>query len=89
MADGNDLRRYLVEGWCIHLDLIPQGEVIFIPEPEEVNYPKWPRLRYRVFIDVLEVVDWHVPSEDSSSFDDSDSLFNDVPGASRGCLSKA
>jgi hypothetical protein len=56
---------------CIHSDLIPREKVIYIPEPENVHvrgppmfldpeeiiYYDQPTLRYRVQINILEVVD--------------------------------
>jgi hypothetical protein len=63
--------------WCIHPDLIPREKIIFISKPpiglddglplfvrpEDVIYHKHLMLRYRVLIDVLEVADWHEPSD--------------------------
>jgi hypothetical protein len=66
---------------CIHPDLIPREEILFLSEldtvqvrglpmfvdPADVVYPKKPMLRYRVrIIEVLEVEDWHLPDSFSS-----------------------
>jgi hypothetical protein len=70
----------MVQGWCIHHDLIPQDKVVFIPDPEvivkrepplfidleEVIYHNHPTLRHRVLIEVIEVVDWHQPLDSSN-----------------------
>jgi hypothetical protein len=62
----------MVQGWCIHPDVIPQEKVVFIPDPEvvverepplfidleEVIYHSHPTLRHQVLIEVIEVVDW-------------------------------
>jgi hypothetical protein len=67
----------------IHPDLILCKRIMYIPEPnaihvcdpplflnpKEVIYHCQPALRYRIFIDVLEVEDWHEPSESSACFD--------------------
>jgi hypothetical protein len=86
----SDLRRIIVQAWCMHLDFIPREKVIYIPEPEnvqvrgppmfldleEIIYYDQPTLRYRVQINILEVVDWHLPSSSSS---DGGSVHGDGP----------
>jgi hypothetical protein len=75
----SDLHSFFVVAWCIHPDLIPREKIIFILEPraaiewglpmfvdpEEVNYHSQSTLQYRVEVDMLEVEDWHVPSNSS------------------------
>jgi hypothetical protein len=70
-----DLLRMVVMSWCVHPDLIPRKNVLVIPEPcgvhvggppmftdlEDVNYPSQSTLRYRVFIDIIDVADWETP----------------------------
>jgi hypothetical protein len=36
-AVGNDLRRFIVVIWCVHLNLIPQEKIVFIPEPDSIH----------------------------------------------------
>jgi hypothetical protein len=81
------LRRFVVTAWCVHPDLIPREVIVYVPEPKEVHVrgpplfldPKdvihhnRPMLRYRVRLDIAEVVDWHVSSDMSSSDSDSSS----------------
>jgi hypothetical protein len=76
--------------------------VVYILEPE-VDHVHWPplflnteeiiyhnqhMLHYQVMINILEVVDWHEPSDLSSSSDDSDSddplAFTSIPDCSSG-----
>jgi hypothetical protein len=45
---------------------MPRGSPLFI-DPEDVIFHNQPTLRYQVFIDVLEVEDWHTPSVSLSS----------------------
>jgi hypothetical protein len=68
----------------VHPDLITREKINFISEPvpnlargpplfinlEDVVFHSHPTLRYMVEIDVLEVVDCHVPSDSSSSDED-------------------
>jgi hypothetical protein len=45
--------------------MIPHDKLLYIPE--EFIHHSQPTLFYRVGIDVLDVEDWHVPSDSSSS----------------------
>jgi hypothetical protein len=55
---------------------------------EEIIYHNQHMLHYQVMINILEVVDWHEPSDLSSSSDDSDSddplAFTSIPNCSSG-----
>jgi hypothetical protein len=76
MATSNNLSSMTVKAWCIHLDPIPRGKVIFVSglelvhvrgpslflDPGEIIHHSRPTLRYRVLINILEVED-----SDSSS----------------------
>jgi hypothetical protein len=78
MATSNNLSSMTVKAWCIHLDPIPRGKVIFVsgPEPVHVRGPSLfldpgeiihhsrPTLRYRVLINILEVEDSDSSSDD-------------------------
>jgi hypothetical protein len=88
-----DLQRFVVTAWCVP-DLI-----IYVPKPEEVLvrgtalfldleeviYHNRPMLRYRVRLEIAEVVDWHVPSDMSSS--GGDSSLEDYPSFHQPTLS--
>jgi hypothetical protein len=66
-----ELRHFVMVAWCAHLDLIPREKVVYIPEPqvphvcgptmflnpEDIIHHDQPTLRYRVKIDILEIVD--------------------------------
>jgi hypothetical protein len=78
VATSNNLSSLAVKAWCIHLDPIPRGKVIFVsgPEPVHVRGPSLfldpgeiihhsrPTLRYRVLINILEVEDSDSSSDD-------------------------
>jgi hypothetical protein len=74
---------FILKPEAIHVHRPP----MFIP-PEEVIYHDRPTLRYHVLIDILEVVDWHVPSEDSLFDDDLESPFDDLSRAHHRSLSR-
>jgi hypothetical protein len=85
---GEDMREFVVAGWCLHPNFIPQEQLIGIPEPEVpfvVEPPLFLRehemirsellvLRYRVQIRVIEGQDWTTPptSDDNDGPGDSD-----------------
>jgi hypothetical protein len=70
-----DLHRFVADRWCIHPDLFPCEKIIYVPEPdfvhvynpplflhpEDIIFRDQPMLRYCVFINILEVTDWHDP----------------------------
>jgi hypothetical protein len=87
MVDEDDRREFVVAGWCIHPNFIPQEKLIGIPEPDvpfviepplylrehEVIHLELIVLRYRVRIRVIEVQDWTTPtSSDDDAPGDSD-----------------
>jgi hypothetical protein len=94
----SDLRRFIVTAWCVHPDMIPHEKLLYIPEPkfahvwgpplfvnpEEFIHHDQPTLFYRVGFDVLEVEDWHVPSDSSSSNGGSDSGGDGLPSGHGG-----
>jgi hypothetical protein len=94
----SDLHRFIVTTRCIHPDMIPREKLLYIPEPEfahvwgpplfvnpeEFIHHSQPTLFYRVGFDVLEVEDWHVPSDSSSSDGGSDSGGDGLPSGHGG-----
>jgi hypothetical protein len=78
---NTDLDCMTIVAWCIHSDLIPVEKILFVPkedvvipceptlfvDPEVVIFHNQPTLRYRVFIDIIEIEDWHTPSVSLSS----------------------
>jgi hypothetical protein len=78
--------------------MIPREKLLYIPEPEFAHvwgpplfvnlegfiHHSQPTLFYRVGIDVLDVEDWHVPSDSSSSDGGSDSGDDGLPSGHGG-----
>jgi hypothetical protein len=74
-------------------DLSPHEKILYILEPEELHicgplmfidpsdviHHNHLMLRYHIFVDILDVVDWHMPSESSSPGEDSDISQGGIP----------
>jgi hypothetical protein len=77
----SNLHHMTVVAWCIHPDLILVEKILYMSgsdvalvqemplfiDPKEVIFHNRPTLWYRVFIDIIEIEDWHTPSISSSS----------------------
>jgi hypothetical protein len=68
-ASKVDLRQFVVIAWCVHPDLILTEKLLITPELDKAHmlrsifYNNHPALSYRVEIDILEVVEWNLPSD--------------------------
>lgn len=74
-AAREDLREYLVAGWCIHPNMVLREETIYVPESlapfvggpplflreHELIHSQLSVLRYSVTIRIVEVHDWAAP----------------------------
>lgn len=75
LLDPNDERELFVEAWCAHPDIIPDENIMAVPEPEEehdggsplylrpheIIHDEVPMLRYLVRLRLVEFQDWHTP----------------------------
>nr|TKW07544.1 hypothetical protein SEVIR_7G314200v2 [Setaria viridis] len=87
-VDDDDERQFFVAAWCVHPQLIPDGKIMAVPEPqpphvvqpplflreEEPIISELPALRYLVRLRIIEFQDWRSPitSSDDGPGDDDD-----------------